>query len=418
MSERPTSGRVLIYSHDTFGLGHLRRCRAIAHALVERYSNLSVLILSGSPIVGSFDFRTRVDFVRIPGVIKLRNGEYTALNLHLDIDEILSMRASLIRHTAEIYQPDLFIVDKEPLGLRGEVRETLELLKGRGVPLVLGLRDVMDEPALLAPEWERKKVLPALENLYDEIWAYGLPQICDPLEGIEVPQSVRDKMVYTGYLHRTVPPALPHGPGLPDEPYILVTPGGGGDGEALVDWVLRAYESDPGIPYRAVLVFGPFMQPDLQAEFLARADALPNVEATAFEARIERLMQGAVGVVAMGGYNTFCEILSFDKKALIVPREVPRREQTIRAARAQELGLVSVLMDDGVRDAAAMAAALRRLPWQAPPSSVVVPGLLGGLESVNRLSARYLPASVSAPSLGPSQPPCAPERQMAAGDAA
>ncbi|MFP3632442.1 hypothetical protein SB776_38200, partial [Burkholderia sp. SIMBA_045] len=85
------SGRVLIYSHDTFGLGHLRRCRAIAHALVERYSNLSVLILSGSPIVGSFDFRTRVDFVRIPGVIKLRNGEYTALNLHLDIDEILSM---------------------------------------------------------------------------------------------------------------------------------------------------------------------------------------------------------------------------------------------------------------------------------------------------------------------------------------
>ncbi|MCW2235499.1 glycosyltransferase family protein [Azospirillum canadense] len=391
MSERPTSGRVLIYSHDTFGLGHLRRCRAIAHALVERYNNLSVLILSGSPIVGSFDFRTRVDFVRIPGVIKLRNGEYTALNLHLDIDEILSMRASLIRHTAEIYQPDLFIVDKEPLGLRGEVRETLEDLKRRGVPLVLGLRDVMDEPALLAPEWERKKVLPALENLYDEIWVYGLPQVCDPLEGIEVPQSVRDKMVYTGYLHRTVPAALPHGAGLPEEPYILVTAGGGGDGEALVDWVLRAYESDPGIPYRAVLVFGPFMQPDLQAEFMARAEALGKVEATAFESRMERLMQGAVGVVAMGGYNTFCEILSFDKKALIVPRETPRREQTIRAARAEELGLVSVLMDDGVRDAGAMAAALRRLPWQAPPSAVVVPGLLDGLESVNRLAGRHLP---------------------------
>jgi predicted glycosyltransferase len=26
--------RVLIYSHDSFGLGHLRRCREIAHALV------------------------------------------------------------------------------------------------------------------------------------------------------------------------------------------------------------------------------------------------------------------------------------------------------------------------------------------------------------------------------------------------
>ncbi|GLR77426.1 hypothetical protein HUE56_29040 (plasmid) [Azospirillum oryzae] len=412
MRGRPTSGRVLIYSHDTFGLGHLRRCRAIAHALVERYSNLSVLILSGSPIVGSFDFRARVDFVRIPGVIKLRNGEYTALNLHLDIAELLAMRASLIRHTAEVYQPDLFIVDKEPLGLRGEVRETLHDLKQRGVPQVLGLRDVMDEPALLAPEWERKKVLPALESLYDEIWVYGLPQVCDPLEGIDVPQSVRNKMVYTGYLHRTVPAAVPHGPGLPEEPYILVTAGGGGDGEALVDWVLRAYESDPGIPYRALLVFGPFMQPDLQAEFLARAEVLPKVETTAFETRIERLMQGAVGVVAMGGYNTFCEILSFDKKALIVPRETPRREQTIRAARAEEMGLVSVLMDDGVRDARAMATALRRLPWQPAPSSVTVPGLLDGLESVNRLAGRHLPVQPVAEQLAN----VASERRMAAGE--
>ena len=44
--------RVLIYSHDSFGLGHLRRCRTIAHALVEKYKSLSVLIISGSPIIG------------------------------------------------------------------------------------------------------------------------------------------------------------------------------------------------------------------------------------------------------------------------------------------------------------------------------------------------------------------------------
>src|SRR5262250_2910359 len=141
MSERHK--RVLIYSHDTFGLGHLRRCRTIAHSLVEEDKNLSVLILSGSPIIGSFDFRARVDFVRVPGVIKLRNGEYT----------------SIIQHTADIFDPDLFLVDKEPLGLRGEVGPTLELLRQRGTPIVLGLRDVMDEPAQLGPEWSRKKVV-------------------------------------------------------------------------------------------------------------------------------------------------------------------------------------------------------------------------------------------------------------------
>ncbi|MEM6903262.1 MAG: hypothetical protein AAF556_08500, partial [Pseudomonadota bacterium] len=107
-----------MYSHDTFGLGHLRRTRAIAHALVERRKDVSVLIISGSPIIGSFDFRTRVDFVRVPGVIKLRNGEYVSLNEHLNIDETVAMRASIIQHTAEFFQPDVFIVDKEPLGLR------------------------------------------------------------------------------------------------------------------------------------------------------------------------------------------------------------------------------------------------------------------------------------------------------------
>ena len=94
MEEQLRHKRVLIYSHDSFGLGHLRRCRTIAHSLVESDKDLSVLILSGSPIIGSFDFRTRVDFVRVPGVIKLRNGEYVSLNLHIDIDETQIGRAS------------------------------------------------------------------------------------------------------------------------------------------------------------------------------------------------------------------------------------------------------------------------------------------------------------------------------------
>src|SRR5690554_3309869 len=127
-----TSPKVLIYSHDSFGLGHLRRCRAIAHALVERFDTMSVLILSGSPIIGSFEFRSRVDFVPIPGVIKLRNGEYTPLSLSLNIDHTLAIRSSIIEHTAKVFDPDIFIVDKEPTGLRGEILGTLELLKERG----------------------------------------------------------------------------------------------------------------------------------------------------------------------------------------------------------------------------------------------------------------------------------------------
>jgi len=390
-SERK-DGRILIYAHDTFGLGHLRRCRAIAHSLVEDFKHLSVLILSGSPIIGSFDFRSRVDFVRIPGVIKLRNGEYTSLNLHLDIEQTLSMRASIIKHTADIFDPDVFIVDKEPVGLRGEVLETLEMLKPRGTRLVLGLRDVMDEPRLLVPEWERKNVLPALRDIYDEIWVYGLPQICNPLEGISLPLSVRQKITYTGYLHREVPTggAPPRLPEITNRPYVLVTTGGGGDGEALIEWVLRAYEEDPLLPYPALLVLGPFMQPERQAEFMDRAAVLKRVDTITFHGHLEALMARAAGVVAMGGYNTFCEVLSMDKRALIVPRIVPRQEQFIRASRAAALGLVSMLADDGRYEPEVMAAALRHLPRQKRPSEVVVPGLLEGLPNVSRLIAPWV----------------------------
>lgn len=385
MAKRSDQTRVLIYSHDSFGLGHLRRCRAIAHDLVENHKDMSVLILSGSPIIGSFDFRSRVDFVRVPGVIKLRNGEYTSLNLHIDTEETLAMRASIIEHTAETFDPDLLIVDKEPLGLRGEAKATLEMLKARGTPLALGLRDVMDEPALLAPEWARKNVLPALEDLYDHIWIYGLPQICDPLEGIDLPHGVRSKMAYTGYLPRTVstgggPAAAPF-----DEPHVLVTPGGGGDGEDMVDWVLTAYEADRKMPHPALIVMGPFMQRERQTDFIGRAELLDDVEIITFDAHMENLIEAAVGIVAMGGYNTFCEILSFDKRAVLVPRTRPRMEQYIRVSRAEDLGLVRMLEDDGHRPPSAMIRALRALPAQPKPSEIVVPGLLEGLVNVNRL---------------------------------
>jgi predicted glycosyltransferase len=387
MDKAENARRILIYSHDSFGLGHLRRCRAMANALVEDNQNLSVLILSGSPIIGSFEFKARVDFVRIPGIIKLRNGEYTSLSLHIDTEQTLAMRASIIRHTAEEFDPDIFIVDKEPYGLRGEVTETLEMLKSRGTHLVLGLRDVLDDPSLLAPEWERKDVMPALENLYDDIWIFGVEQIFDPLEGIDISAKIKRKITYTGYLPRTVPttsePAIL---GEMTAPYVLVTVGGGGDGDVLIDWVLSAYESGNEPPLDALIVLGPFMPPETRTAFRDRINLLDRVSAVTFDNRLESLMEEASAVVAMGGYNTFCEVLSMDKRALIIPITVPRLEQFIRATRAAEVGLVGVLIDDDIRSEETMLTALRQLAQQNKPSEVIIPGLLDGLVNLNKLA--------------------------------
>lgn len=390
----PSSYRVLVYSHDSFGLGHLRRCRAIAHALVGHHKKLNVLILSGSPIIGRFSFRARVDFVRVPGIIKLRNGDYTSLNLDVDIEHTLALRASIIEHTAQVFDPHLFLVDKEPLGLLGEVAKTLRMLKRRGgCRLVLGLRDIMDDPGSLAQEWRRKRVLPALERLYDHIWVYGLPQIYDPISAYRFPPTVAAKSVFTGYLRREPEPEALLPPGLADpvdkRPFLLVTPGGGGDGADLVDTALSAYERFDGrLPWPALIVYGPFLPARQRAAFERRAARLPRVTTLTFHEHLENLMEKAAAVVCLGGYNTFCEVLSLNKRSLIVPRITPRAEQLLRAQAARELGLVQMLHPERLTPET-LAEALVQLPEQPLPARHRIPGLLNGLKYINAEVARW-----------------------------
>lgn len=372
--------RVLLYSHDTFGLGHLRRTRTIAAALTEAFPEASALIVTGSPVAGRFTFPERVDHIRLPGVIKRPDGSYSAEALGLDIDQTTYLREGLIERAAERFAPDLVIVDKEPTGFRGEMLATLDLLRRRGdARIVLGLRDILDTPSVVADEWARKGAVPVMAAHYDEIWVYGDRRVFDPTEDVGLPPEVRARTVWTGYLRRS-----DSGPVEPlDQPYVLVTPGGGGDGAALVDQVLCAYEADPGLTPAAFIVYGPFLAGERRAQFEERVARLaPRVASVGFDSRMESLIAGARGVVAMGGYNTFCEILSFDKPALIVPRSKPRMEQTIRARRATELGLAHMLTSEQARDPAVMAAAIRALSAQPRPSAAHLDGLLDGLPRI------------------------------------
>ena len=389
MTRRIEDARILMYSHDTFGLGHLRRCRTIAHSLVEDYRGVNILIISGATIAGAFDYRARVDFVKIPSVIKLRNGEYTSMDRHIDLHETLKMRKSIIRHTAETFQPDIFIVDKEPMGLQGEVEETLAYLKKQGTTLVLGLREVMDAPHLLDAEWKRNDVMRKIGQFYDNIWVYGPPDFYDPLVGLEVPPQVRARMDFVGFLQRSVsqdvePDHKPRGD------YILVTTGGGGDGSDLIHDVIDAYQEDPTLTHKALIVLGPYMPAKQRQKLILKGEKIPYVEVIEFDNRMEELIDGAKAVVAMGGYNTYCEILSFDKPALIVPRVMPREEQLIRASRAAELGLIDMLLPEQARDPQRFAAALKALPDRDPPSKSAAGMTLEGLANISQIVGEWL----------------------------
>ena len=61
----------------------------------------------------------------------------------------------------------------------------------------------------------------------------------------------------------------------------------------------------------------------------------------------------------------------------------PRKEQLIRATRAQELNMLRCLTDDGLRRTSDMVRALNQLPEQPFPSDSMPVDLLSGLQTIS-----------------------------------
>ena len=346
---RNSTYNILMYSHDSYGLGHIRRTMAIAtHLLAPR---INILILTGSPIAGRFSFPEQIDFVRIPGMIKKTNEEYLPLSIKINARRALDIRKSIITATAKTFQPQLFIVDKEPLGLRKEVLPTLKWLQ-RCRPdtrAILGLRDVMDDAATVKKNWIEKGVYQILESLYAEIWVYGNREFYNPIVEYDISESISQKIHFTGYIPRKIPAKeavrnLRKELGIQEqEKLVVVTTGGGGDGYLVMQNYVTMLESVPErLPFKSVLVTGPFMPKNKRRKIFKRARKL-GVRTYHFYRQMEKLFAAADLVVTMGGYNTLCEILSQGTPSLVIPRETPRKEQMIRAQAFKRQNLVDYI---------------------------------------------------------------------------
>jgi predicted glycosyltransferase len=334
---RSATYNILMYSHDTYGLGHIRRSMAIAgHLLAPR---VNILILTGSPIAGRFSFPEQIDFVRIPGMIKKTNEQYLPFSIKINARHALDIRKNIITATVKTFQPQLFIVDKEPLGLKREVLPALQWLRScrPATRTILGLRDIMDDAETTRRDWREKGVYQSLEELYSEIWVYGNRDFYDPIVEYGISAPVSRKIHFTGYIPRKVPSAeavaairKEHGLQA-DERLVVVTTGGGGDGFGVMDTYLTMLENaGRPMPFKSILITGPFMPKSERKNVYKRARKL-GVRMYHFYRQMEKIFAAADVVVSMGGYNTLCEILSQGTMSLVIPRETPRKEQLIRA---------------------------------------------------------------------------------------
>lgn len=342
----PPPARVALYSHDTMGLGHMRRNLLLAQTLRRSPLHAVSLVLAGAREAAAFTMPPGVDCLTVPALSKDRRGQYGTRQMPIALQELVTLRARAIHATLDAFQPDLLIVDNVPRGALRELDPTLRALSAGGrTRLVLGLRDLLDDPAVVRAEWRRAANEDAIRDYYDAIWIYGDALVCDPRVEYGFRADVSARMQFAGYLDQRERLALAGGAGdalldrlaLPPGRLVLGLVGGGQDGARLADAFTRA-----ALPpdTNAVLVTGPFMPAGARRELTRRVAQHRRLRVLEFVPEPAALLAHADRVVAMGGYGTTSEILSFDKHALIVPRVRPRREQAIRAERLGALGLV------------------------------------------------------------------------------
>jgi predicted glycosyltransferase len=345
---RSGAPRFLLYSHDALGLGHVRRNLVIADALVKSDPRASVILATSAEHADSLGVPDGVDLMRLPAVRKIDNGHYAPRRLQIPGADLTALRAGILAAAVESYRPSVLLVDKHPLGIGGELSVALERLRELGGRAVLGLRDVLDDPATVRAEWTQRRTEIVLEH-YVRVLVYGKESVFDTLRRSALPPELAARSCYCGYV--TMPTSRDpgaartirgFGSGPRSRPIVLATTGGGEDGQRVLEAFIDA---SAGAPWEAIAVTGPQLAPK-EARAIRRRAAAAGSAVRTFVPELAGWF-GAVGaLVCMGGYNTLAEALVRGTPTVCVPRTAPRSEQVIRARALAALGLLQVVEPD------------------------------------------------------------------------
>jgi predicted glycosyltransferase len=349
--------RIVLYSHDTMGLGHVRRNLLIAQAFSKSHFEPDILLMTGIPEAARFSKPTGVDCIVLPSLYKEQDGAYRSRHLRIPLREIIELRRQILYTSISTFNPNVLIVDGVPWGAVNELDLTLEYLRQKGNTIcILGMRDVWDEPSVIRREWDQRRNNEAIRRYYSQIWIYGDSAVYNAVQEYRLPPDTSSKVVYTGYLNSTtrLDSELKHEKysadlSLPNGPFVLCITGGGQDGIKLTEAFINA--ELPAVS-NAIVVTGPHMDSGIRRRLHRITEGNKRITLIDFVSEPSLLMQYADCVISMGGYNTICEIMSFGKRALVVPRVIPRKEQLIRAQRLHELGMIDILHPDDLAPAA------------------------------------------------------------------
>jgi predicted glycosyltransferase len=391
--------RLLIYSQDGLGLGHLRRTSAVAGAVSAAVPGTAVLLVADSPAAGFFGAVRDLDHLKLPSILKVGPGDWRPVSLPVGFGDVQALRRDLLRTAVLGFRPDLLLVDHMPHGAMGELVPALQSLRDTGARtrVVLGLRDILDAPEVVRRRWLAEGAMEAVERYYDRVLVYGRRDVFDLAEQYGFPPAVTDRLHYTGYLCAASQARLSRpGRNKDGRAQIVAMVGGGADGYELLRTVLDALPAVDAVrPCAATLLTGPFMPKASRQDLERRAKSLPaRVRESVRD--LPPLVAAADVAVAMAGYNSSVEVLVAGTPAVLVPRAGPSAEQRTRARLFAERGWVRTIEPEHLDEATLAAAMLDRLtgPKAAPASPPDIGGLPVIVEHLRSLLAA--PATIPA----------------------
>ena len=364
---------IMTYSHDGFGLGHLRRNTTIASQLADEVPTSSVLMLIGCPTGAVFKLPPGVDFIKLPSIIKRDTGVWHPLRLRIGLERTKALRVATIQQVAHVFHPQLLLVDHVPVGVWGELLPLLEMLKRSDDPplIVLGIRDILDGPEVTRRLWEREESYQAIRKYYDEIFIYGCQEVFDTSSHYGLDGEFAPRIRYCGYV-------------CTQEPYkskermrkelqvehrlIVVTGGGGVDAYPMMQTCMKALRLlGPRADVETIFISGPLMDNEQRERLREQAKGLKVRVLTHVEDCLSYL-NAADLVVTMAGYNSLCQVLQLRRKSLVVPRSGPSAEQQMRARVFAERGLVDFIFPGDLSPKKMAGKLMEDLQWKDGPS--------------------------------------------------
>jgi predicted glycosyltransferase len=340
--------RILVYTHNSIGLGHVFRTLAVITGMRKSRPDIDFLVLSSSSVPQIF-FQEGIEVVKLPSVKLNIDAQDNRLEPRYlgdcDLESIFEFRQRIILETFDFFQPDALLIEHN---MTGQMSELIPLLMKKwmrkGGPADFALahicRGIMRWVPLLTIPYENPRHRSESINiglLYDFMYVLEDREVIDINKAfLGDDPDLEKKIRYLGKITRKVREELSAGAevaarfGLTDSNVILASLGRGGRVLDLSVRLLEIFrETGADREHQIVMVLDPYLARDV-AEAIVNHPLSGEVRFLHFVPDLVDLINHSRLVISRAGYNTVNEILLTGAKAVLIPESHGGGEQELR----------------------------------------------------------------------------------------